>query len=288
MTEGPRVGVVDSESGSHLLLRIAPDEVLPVEAAPAAGSSAPIAVPYRAMQVLIKHQQSARMASWRDPNGDRIKNRPKAEAMASLSTMRAELQQLSGTLLAERFSEMARKESDCASAKNGGDLGRLEPEEMMEEFEEAMGALGEFEVSKVFESDSGVHLSLRTPLEYVPPAAPANAAPAPAPAPAATATPSALDPQKATNAAGASGGAEAYYALHILVKHQGSRRLASWRDPDGKEIALRTQEQAVRTLKSLLGELPTRAFYARSFSGPIGIVHMNENGVRRNDGTALV
>jgi NIMA-interacting peptidyl-prolyl cis-trans isomerase 1 len=225
--------VVDSESGSHLLLRIAPDEVLPVEAAPAAGSSAPIAVPYRAMQVLIKHQQSARMASWRDPNGDRIKNRPKAEAMASLSTMRAELQQLSGTLLAERFSEMARKESDCASAKEGGDLGRLEPEEMMEEFEEAVGALGEFEVSKVFESDSGVHLAVRTPLEYVPPAAPADAAATPAAAPA---------------GATVLAGPDSYRGSHILIKHNLSARKASWRDPDGDEISIRPQKQAMTEL----------------------------------------
>ena len=29
---------------------------------------------------------------------------------------------------------------------------------------------------------------------------------------------------------------------HLLIKHQGSRRLASWRDPDGKEIRQRTKE----------------------------------------------
>jgi NIMA-interacting peptidyl-prolyl cis-trans isomerase 1 len=222
--------VFESDSGVHLAVRTPLEYVPPADTATGAAA---LKGPYRAMQVLIKHQQSARMASWRDPNGDRIKNRPKAEAMASLSTMRAELQQLSGTLLAERFSEMARKESDCASAKEGGDLGRLEPEEMMEEFEEAVGALGEFEVSKVFESDSGVHLAVRTPLEYVPPAAPADAAATPAAAPA---------------GATVLAGPDSYRGSHILIKHNLSARKASWRDPDGDEISIRPQKQAMTEL----------------------------------------
>jgi hypothetical protein len=40
-------------------------------------------------------------------------------------------------------------------------------------------------------------------------------------------------------------------ASHILIKHQGSRRLASWRDPDGSEIKNRTREQAVTTLQGV-------------------------------------
>ena len=38
-------------------------------------------------------------------------------------------------------------------------------------------------------------------------------------------------------------------ASHILVKHQGSRRPASWRDPDGKQIRLRSQGDAIEQLK---------------------------------------
>ena len=38
----------------------------------------------------------------------------------------------------ERFAELSRLESDCASAKVGGDLGVLQPGEMMEEFEDAL------------------------------------------------------------------------------------------------------------------------------------------------------
>ncbi|CAM8912208.1 unnamed protein product [Rhodiola kirilowii] len=40
-------------------------------------------------------------------------------------------------------------------------------------------------------------------------------------------------------------------AGHILIKHQGSRRKASWRDPDGAVIAKRTRDSAVAQLKSL-------------------------------------
>ncbi|KAL3917018.1 MAG: hypothetical protein SGPRY_006577, partial [Prymnesium sp.] len=37
-------------------------------------------------------------------------------------------------------------------------------------------------------------------------------------------------------------------ASHILVKHAGSRRLSSWRDPEGKEIRKRTLEEATALL----------------------------------------
>jgi len=36
---------------------------------------------------------------------------------------------------------------------------------------------------------------------------------------------------------------------HLLVKHQGSRRPASWRDPNGAQITKRTKEQAIEILK---------------------------------------
>nr|GMC96934.1 peptidyl-prolyl cis-trans isomerase Pin1 [Ipomoea batatas] len=40
-------------------------------------------------------------------------------------------------------------------------------------------------------------------------------------------------------------------ASHILIKHQGSRRKASWKDPEGDAICKRTKEDAVAQLKSL-------------------------------------
>ncbi|KAL0802882.1 hypothetical protein Bca101_058058 [Brassica carinata] len=38
-------------------------------------------------------------------------------------------------------------------------------------------------------------------------------------------------------------------ASHILIKHQGSRRKASWKDPEGKIIMTTTREAAVEQLK---------------------------------------
>ncbi|KAH0917153.1 hypothetical protein HID58_024813 [Brassica napus] len=40
-------------------------------------------------------------------------------------------------------------------------------------------------------------------------------------------------------------------ASHILIKHQGSRRKASWKDPEGKVIMTTTREAAVEQLKSI-------------------------------------
>ena len=38
-------------------------------------------------------------------------------------------------------------------------------------------------------------------------------------------------------------------ASHILMKHSGSRRLASWRDPTGREIQSRSKAAAIKMLK---------------------------------------
>lgn len=40
-------------------------------------------------------------------------------------------------------------------------------------------------------------------------------------------------------------------ASHILVKHQGSRRPASWKDPSGEEIQKRTKQDAEKILNGL-------------------------------------
>lgn len=40
-------------------------------------------------------------------------------------------------------------------------------------------------------------------------------------------------------------------ASHILIKHEGSRRKASWKDPDGRVITNTTRDSAVAQLKAL-------------------------------------
>ncbi|KAI3824292.1 hypothetical protein L1987_05745 [Smallanthus sonchifolius] len=44
-------------------------------------------------------------------------------------------------------------------------------------------------------------------------------------------------------------------ASHILIKHQGSRRKASWKDPDGRIISSTTRDEAVSQLKSLRDDI---------------------------------
>ncbi|KAJ6378938.1 hypothetical protein OIU78_029035 [Salix suchowensis] len=40
-------------------------------------------------------------------------------------------------------------------------------------------------------------------------------------------------------------------ASHILIKHEGSRRKASWKDPDGRVIKNTTRDSAVSQLKAI-------------------------------------
>ena len=60
------------------------------------------------------------------------------------------------------FRSLAKEFSDCSSAKKGGDLGEFGTGEMQRPFEEATFALKVGEMSDVVETDSGVHLILRT------------------------------------------------------------------------------------------------------------------------------
>nr|DAD40462.1 TPA_asm: hypothetical protein HUJ06_014785 [Nelumbo nucifera] len=46
-------------------------------------------------------------------------------------------------------------------------------------------------------------------------------------------------------------------ASHILIKHQGSRRKASWKDPEGDVIRKTTRDSAVSQLKSLREDIIT-------------------------------
>lgn len=58
--------------------------------------------------------------------------------------------------------ELATTESDCSSAKRGGDLGFFGRGQMQPPFEKATYALKVGELSEPVFTDSGVHLILRT------------------------------------------------------------------------------------------------------------------------------
>mmetsp|Transcript_14018 Transcript_14018/g.11744 ORF Transcript_14018/g.11744 Transcript_14018/m.11744 type:complete len:115 (+) Transcript_14018:31-375(+) len=61
-----------------------------------------------------------------------------------------------------RFAEIAMARSDCGSYKNGGDLGYFDRGEMQRPFEEAAFSLQVGEMSGPVETESGVHVILRT------------------------------------------------------------------------------------------------------------------------------
>ena len=253
--------VIETESGSHIIMRTPTDykpsissnvaTAAPIVATQSASSQSssedefdPVPAPeltgpYRASHILVKHEESARCASWRDPDGTHICQRSKSAARGTLEKLRTKLEGVSPPQLYEQFSGFARVESDCASAKEGGDLGRLEHGEMMEEFEGAVACIKEGELSAIVDSESGLHLVLRTPIDYTPP------------------PPAALDNASASTLSMLlqSGAPRTYRGSHILVKHAGSARCASWRDPDGTVIRARSQRQAVEQLEQLMADL---------------------------------
>jgi hypothetical protein len=60
------------------------------------------------------------------------------------------------------FMTIARTESDCSSAQKGGDLGLFGRGQMQKSFEDATFALQPGELSNIVDSDSGIHIILRT------------------------------------------------------------------------------------------------------------------------------
>jgi NIMA-interacting peptidyl-prolyl cis-trans isomerase 1 len=74
--------------------------------------------------------------------------------------LRIYLAQISGG--ADTFGALAQQHSDCPSHKNAGDLGWFGPGQMQKPFESATYGLDVGQISDVVETDSGVHLIMRT------------------------------------------------------------------------------------------------------------------------------
>ncbi|CAI9769836.1 unnamed protein product [Fraxinus pennsylvanica] len=111
----------------------------------------------RASHILMKHQGSRRKASWKDPDGRIISNTTKEAAITQLKALRDDI--LSGK---SSFDEVATRLSDCSSAKRGGDLGPFGRGQMQKPFEDATFALKIGEISDIVDTDSGVHIIMRT------------------------------------------------------------------------------------------------------------------------------
>ncbi|GAA5913999.1 hypothetical protein JCM6882_002595 [Rhodosporidiobolus microsporus] len=110
----------------------------------------------RASHLLVKHSGSRRPSSWREANITRSKE----EAIEILKEYEAQLKDTPN--LSEEFAKLARTESDCSSARDGGDLGHFGRNQMQKPFEDASFALSVGELSQIISTDSGVHLILRT------------------------------------------------------------------------------------------------------------------------------
>ncbi|KAJ0456356.1 putative peptidylprolyl isomerase [Helianthus annuus] len=112
----------------------------------------------RASHILIKHQGSRRKASWKDPEGRIINSTTRDDAVAQLKSLREDI--LAGN---SKFEDVASRYSDCSSAKRAGDLlGSFGRNQMQKPFEEATYALKVGEISDIVDTDSGVHIILRT------------------------------------------------------------------------------------------------------------------------------
>lgn len=106
----------------------------------------------QALHILAKHKDSRRPASWRmDPI-----TRTKDEAIEIIKAHRADI--VAGK---KDFRAVAKTESDCSSAKRGGDLGPFTYGKMQKPFSAATFALKIDEVSDIVETDSGIHIIMR-------------------------------------------------------------------------------------------------------------------------------
>lgn len=107
----------------------------------------------RASHILVKHRGSRNPSSWKEP----VVSRSEEEAMESIQQLRRRIVQGG-----EDFAEVAKIESHCSSAKQGGDLGWFGRGKMQPPFEEGAFNLKIGEISQPIVSSSGVHIILRT------------------------------------------------------------------------------------------------------------------------------
>ncbi len=112
----------------------------------------------RAYHLLVKHCQSRRPTSWKCAAGETIRRSPE-EALALICAYREQIVASRDPFGA--FQEVAARESDCSSARRGGDLGVFARGQMQPAFEEAAFGLPYDTVSAPVHTDSGVHLIWR-------------------------------------------------------------------------------------------------------------------------------
>lgn len=100
----------------------------------------------RASHILLMYQGSARSTA----------TRSKDEALSLIKTLKAQLDD------GGDFATLASQNSDCPSARSGGDLGSFGRGQMVPPFEQAAFGLEVGATSDVVETDFGYHLIQRT------------------------------------------------------------------------------------------------------------------------------
>ncbi|PIA13237.1 peptidylprolyl cis/trans isomerase, NIMA-interacting 1, partial [Coemansia reversa NRRL 1564] len=108
-----------------------------------------------ALHILVKHNKSRKPSSWREKDITRTEQ----EAYDKINSI---LQRLISKDKPESFKDIAAMESDCSSAKRGGDLGLFPRGAMQKPFEDAVLGLQVGKLSGPIKTDSGIHLILRT------------------------------------------------------------------------------------------------------------------------------
>ncbi|KAF2652723.1 rotamase-domain-containing protein [Lophiostoma macrostomum CBS 122681] len=106
----------------------------------------------RCAHLLVKHRDSRRPASWRE-----------AKITRSYEEARTQIDEYDRMIKQEgrSLSDLATTESDCSSARKGGDLGFFGRGDMQKEFEDAAFKLEEGQISAVVSTASGLHLIQR-------------------------------------------------------------------------------------------------------------------------------
>jgi len=139
---GEMSGIVDTGSGSHLILRI--DDAFDEKV--------------RCFHLLCKHTGSRNPVSRR--TGNKI-TMSKQDAQRELEEILSRLSRLSDDRLFAEFKKESKARSDCGSFRNAGDLGEFGRGQMQKPFEDASFALSPGQMSGIVDTDSGLHIILR-------------------------------------------------------------------------------------------------------------------------------
>ncbi|WWC66251.1 uncharacterized protein I206_100152 [Kwoniella pini CBS 10737] len=112
----------------------------------------------RASHILAKHSGSRRPSSWRKDNITISREEAQRIIEKHINTLKS----LPPSDVPAEFAKIASTESDCSSAKKGGDLGWFGRNQMQKPFEDATFGLEIGQLSDIVQTDSGVHVILRT------------------------------------------------------------------------------------------------------------------------------